>query len=286
MAAFLAVVREGSFGRAAASLMVSQPTVSERMARLERSVGTRLFTRSPRGVTLTASGERLVPYAERTARLLTEAAEAVRLDDQSPPVRIAVHVTFAHRAVPLVLSALGQRHRNIKVRDAHSDDIVTMLLDGVVDLGFVLPGAPPAGLRFVRLPADPVVAVCAPSHPLARRRSVPLHALAEHRIALNRWGSGAERFVAQLASAGVRDDHLTECSDAITAVRLARLHSHVALATRSIIDDDLAEGRVTRVALRPAPRWSVPLAFAYRTRDHTAPTITAVHDAVRAIAGR
>lgn len=284
MAMFLSVVKEGSFGRAAATLMVSQPAVSERMARLERALGTALFTRSTRGVTLTASGERLMPYAERTIRLLDEAAEVVRLADRPTPVRIAVHTTFAHRAVPIVFEAFDREHRNVKVRDAHSDEIVTMLLDGVIDIGFVLPGARPAGLQFERLPDDPIVAICAPSHPMAHRQAVTLKALAEHRVALNRWGSGADRFVEQLVAAGVPDEHLTECSDGVTAVRLARLHGHIALVTKSIAEEDLDAGRVAELALRPRPRWTVPLALAYRKADRATPTVTALQDALRGCA--
>lgn len=284
MAMFLSVVKEGSFGRAAATLMVSQPAVSERMARLERALGTAVFTRSTRGVTLTASGERLMPYAERTIRLLDEAAEVVRLADRPTPVRIAVHTTFAHRAVPIVFEAFDREHRNVKVRDAHSDEIVTMLLDGVIDIGFVLPGARPAGLQFERLPDDPIVAICAPSHPMAHRQAVTLKALAEHRVALNRWGSGADRFVEQLVAAGVPDEHLTECSDGATAVRLARLHGHIALVTKSIAEEDLDAGRVAELALRPRPRWTVPLALAYRKADRATPTVTALQDALRGCA--
>src|SRR5580704_10975182 len=120
MSTFLAVVRDGSFGRAAASLLVSQPTVSERVARLERAMGSTLFERGARGTTLTAAGYRLVPFAQRTLDLLREARGAVQSVDRQPALRLAVHVTFAHRAVPLVLAAIGPAERGITVRDAHS----------------------------------------------------------------------------------------------------------------------------------------------------------------------
>src|SRR4029079_16254148 len=103
MGVFLAVVREGSFGRAATTLLVSQPSVSERIVNLERVVGARLFDRSNRGATLTPAGRRLLPYAQRTVALVQEAAAAARSDDQPAQLRIAVHSTFSHRAIPLVL---------------------------------------------------------------------------------------------------------------------------------------------------------------------------------------
>ena len=105
MSVFLTVVREGSFGRAASALLLSQPSVSERIVGLERDLGARLFDRGSRGTTLTPAGERLLPYAHRTLALLEEAAGAVGAVDQPARLRVAVHSTFSHRAVPFVLTA-------------------------------------------------------------------------------------------------------------------------------------------------------------------------------------
>jgi DNA-binding transcriptional LysR family regulator len=81
--------------------------------------------------------------ADRIVGLMEEAVDAVQGTDQPPPFRVGVHSTFAYRAVPLVLSALANPTRGVRVRDAHSDEIIAMLLDGVLDAGFVLPGARP-----------------------------------------------------------------------------------------------------------------------------------------------
>ncbi len=221
LGAFLMVVRKRSFGRAASALLVSQPTVSERIARLERSVGAELFVRGPRGVSLTQAGDRLLPMANRIVGLMEEAMDAVHAADQLPPFRVGVHSTFAYRAVPLVLSALANPTRGLRVRDAHSDEIIAMLLDGVLDAGFVLPGARPPALSFVALPADPVVCVCAPTHELASSRSVPVRSALQHDMALNLWGTGSGEFealVTPVAGTGRR----VECSDAETPLQLAR----------------------------------------------------------------
>ena len=281
MGAFLAVVREGSFGRAATVLLVSQPSVSERMARLERAVGARLFDRGSRGTTLTAAGERLVPYAQRTLALLEEAGDAVRAVDRPARLRVTVHSTFSHRAVPFVLSALADVPRALKFRDAHSDEIVTMLLDGVTDVGFVLPSTPARGLRYIALPADPVICVCAPTNALARRRSVRLDALADAQLALNVWGTEAHKFVEQLERVGMPEWRRRECSDANTAIQLARHPDHVGMVTASAAADDLAAGALVRVPLQPSPRWTVPLAVAYHQRNRTDPAIVAIRAATR-----
>jgi DNA-binding transcriptional LysR family regulator len=182
--------------------------------------------------------------------------------------------------VPLVLDVVGEPRPKITVRDAHSDEVVAMLLDGVIDIGFVLPGARPPPLRFVALAPDPVVAVCSSADDLARAHRTPLAGLRGRPIALNRWGAGAEQFVDQLRAVGVTDDQFTECSDGITAMRLARDHGYLALVTQSLASDPIQAGELTRVKLSPSPQWSVPLAFAYRSADRHQPIIAALRDRI------
>ncbi len=102
-----------------------------------------------------------MPYAVRTVELLDDAVTTIGALDEAPRFRVAVHTTFAHRAVDIVLGSLEPLRRSIKLRDAHSDTIVAMLLDGACDIGFIVPGTRPPALRFVALPPDPVVAVVA-----------------------------------------------------------------------------------------------------------------------------
>jgi DNA-binding transcriptional LysR family regulator len=122
--------------------------------------------------------------------------------------------------------------------------------DGVVDVGFVLPETRPLPLRFVALSADPVVGACAPTHNLAGGGRVPLRALAGYRVALNRWGTGAAEFVAEFTAAGLPAAGLTDCCDALTALRLARDHDHVALAPESIAGEYFGSGELTPLDLR------------------------------------
>lgn len=281
MHVFLAVVREGSFGRAATTLLVSQPSVSERVVHLERTVGARLFDRSNRGATLTSAGQRFLPYAQRTVSLVQEAAQAARSADQPPQLRVTVHSTFSHRAIAFVLDALMGLPRALKFRDAHSDEIVAMLLDGVTDIGFVLPSTPARGLRYLALPADPVICLCAPTHALASKRTIGLDVLADHYVALNVWGTNAEKFVDQLERSGLPEWRRRDCSDANTAIRLARSHDHVAFVTASAAADDLTARTLIQLTVQPVPRWTVPLAVAYHERNHADPAVAAIRTATR-----
>ena len=108
-------------------------------------------------------------------------------------LRIAVHTTFAHRAVPIVLDALQGVECRIVVRDAHSEQIQEMLVDGAADVGFVLPAARPRKLTEIALRQDHVVCALAPTHALARRGPISIDELARVRLRGEPVGRGLER---------------------------------------------------------------------------------------------
>ena len=80
---FETVARLGSMNQAAAALHTVQSNVTARIEALEAKVDRPLFKRTNRGVSLTAAGRRLLPFATRVARLLKDAGTAAR-DDGTP----------------------------------------------------------------------------------------------------------------------------------------------------------------------------------------------------------
>src|SRR4051812_46332024 len=106
LATFAAVARLGGMGRAARALNTVQSDITQRVRRLEESLGVALFERSRSGASLTAAGRRLMPYAARVDALLEEAGRAVR-DDGAPRGMLAVgalETTAALRLSPLLAS--------------------------------------------------------------------------------------------------------------------------------------------------------------------------------------
>lgn len=277
---FLAVVRQNSFGRAATELTITQPAVSERVRHLERVIGTRLFERTTRGAALTPAGELLVPYAQRCVALADEAIEVTRQSEESPRLVIAVHSTFAMRVVPLVLGALAAAPHRVAVRDAHSHEVEALVLDGVADVGFAIPGRARRGLRRVALPPDPVGCFVAPDHELARTRRPPVHALRTALIAVNEWGDGAEPFLTRLHAGGVEAWRIRRCGDAATAVALARDHGHVAFVSASSASAELTVRRLRRVDLAALSSWVVRLELLHRAADRDSDTIQVIRGAL------
>jgi DNA-binding transcriptional LysR family regulator len=169
--AFVAVVDEAHFGRAAEALSVSQQAVSKRVARLEAELGARLLTRGANGVTLTAAGRRFLEPARRALAAGDLAAAAARHEERPLRVDVWGHLFAPMRTVQQALQYAPDLHVELGPgRDLPA--VIGALARGEIDagLGRVYPAG---GLddrlahRLVRL--EPVDAILGAGHVLANR---------------------------------------------------------------------------------------------------------------------
>jgi DNA-binding transcriptional LysR family regulator len=137
---FSTVARLGGITRAADELNTVQSNVTQRVKALEAEIGTALFERHSRGMTLTGAGRRLLPYAQRMAALSREAVLAAR-DDGEPkgPLSIGSMETTAAVRLPLLLAEFHRRFPVVRLtlRTATTADLVAAVLEGTLDGAFV-----------------------------------------------------------------------------------------------------------------------------------------------------
>jgi len=146
---FSTVARTGGITRAADELNTVQSNITHRVKALEAEIGTPLFERHSRGMTLTGAGRRLLPYAQRMAALSHEAVLAAR-DDGEPkgPLAIGSMETTAAVRLPSLLADFHRRFPAVRLtlRTAPTADLVTAVLDGTLDGAFVAGPIDHAGL--------------------------------------------------------------------------------------------------------------------------------------------
>jgi DNA-binding transcriptional LysR family regulator len=137
---FEAVARLGGMNRAAIALNTVQSNITARIKALEADIGCLLFERRPRGVALTAGGQRLLPYAERAMRLIADARCAAR-DDGSPRGLLTIgslETTAALRLTPLLAGyAAHYPDVDLVLRTGTTRELVAATLEQSVDGAFV-----------------------------------------------------------------------------------------------------------------------------------------------------
>jgi DNA-binding transcriptional LysR family regulator len=179
LAALQAVAEERSFGRAAARLGYTQSAVSQQIATLEKTVGTRLVERpgGPRPVSLTEAGDVLLRHAGGiVARLRAAQADLAALaDGAAGTLRVGTYQSAGARILPDVISRFKQAYPGVSVqlREGEDDDLAGLVEEGQLDLCFIAMPAPEGPFEAAELLRDPYVLIVQAGSPLARRDRPP-----------------------------------------------------------------------------------------------------------------
>lgn len=277
LSTFLAVAESGGVLPASRRLNLSQPAVSARIQQLEEALGTPLFLRSPRGMTPTPRGHRLLAYARRMAALLAEAAESVEAGDAAPvePLTLAASTTPAAHVLPGLLARYQQEGNSLAgfmLRVGNTEQVLGWVRDGTVPVAIV-EGQPKArGIHLELFRQDELLPVWAPATlPAAvaariagMRRPADL---ADLPLLWREEGSGTRRVVEVALEKARVPTHAWSgglqfggSTDAIKAATLAGLG--VAFLPRCAIAAELESG-----VLRPLPLKTlrIPRAFRWAT---------------------
>lgn len=168
---FLAVAREGSIRRAAASLGVNHSTVSRRIRQLEHGYGAQLFDPLPSGFSLTSTGEDVFELAREIELDMSVLAERLAGRDTqiSGTVRIAIGDNFVSRIAPL-LARMRAAYPAIQIQVAVSNQVVN-LSNREADIALRVSNLAPEPMVGKRL-ATMAMALYASRRYLARNRGV------------------------------------------------------------------------------------------------------------------
>ncbi|MCS5961577.1 LysR substrate-binding domain-containing protein [Klebsiella pneumoniae subsp. pneumoniae] len=169
---FVAVAQQGTLGRAAETLNLSQPALSKTFNELEQLTGTRLFERGRLGAQLTLVGEQFLTHAVKVLDALNSAGQALNRKEglNNDIVRIGALPTAALGILPTVIGQFHKQQKDITLQVATMNN--TMLLAGLksgeIDIGIGRMSDPElmSGLHYELLFLESLKLVVRPGHPL------------------------------------------------------------------------------------------------------------------------
>jgi DNA-binding transcriptional LysR family regulator len=161
---FVAVAEEMHFGRAAIRLHMTQPPLSQTIQALEAELGTQLFLRTKRSVTLTPAGTALLPEARRIllqAKILPDVVRRAATGE-SGRLSLAFVSTADYSILPPFLREFRERYPQVEIelREATSDVQLEDLSQGRIDAGLVIPPLPHKAkteLEYVPVLSEPLI---------------------------------------------------------------------------------------------------------------------------------
>lgn len=187
--AFVAVATELHFGRAAERLHVAAPTLSELIRRLERELGTPLFTRTTRRIAMTSAGAELLARAKVILDEVTAADAAVRrvAAGEAGMVRLGVTPPVASVLAPHLVGTFTAEAPYVTVNaqrmwlPAMTDALVSGRIDVAITCGLI---PAPEGIANEVFCAEPLLVGLRPGHRLAGQDTVALRDLAHDVLGL------------------------------------------------------------------------------------------------------
>ena len=256
----LAIAEEGTVTRAALRLHLSQSGLSHRLHGLEQRIGTELFRRQARRMTLTAAGEVIVRGARRLCLEFREFEETVGslIHGAKPILRLGTECYTSYHWLPALMGGMAGDMSDVDIRIVieATQRAKAALEAGEVDAAILQSSGVDPRVEYWPLFRDELQLVIGPSHRLAGRKYVQPADLGAETLLLHHVPSGkyavVEEFFAP-AKAYPRQLRQVLLTEAI--VEMVRAGMGVSVLSRWLIEPHLRERKLTAIGLGPRGVW-------------------------------
>ena len=246
---FREVAEAGNISLAAENLYLSQSAVSQSVKQLEQQLGTRLFLRSPRGVTLTEDGRLLFEYVRSAMGLLETGEDKLQQSRtlQAGTLVIGASDTVTSQFLLPHLDAFHRRHPNIHIRiiSGRSYKVLGLLRAGRVDIAFASAPGDADDLEHIPCFETHSCFVAAPDYPCDFTRAYTTEEIAAFPLILLEKKASSRTYLEKyFLQSGVRLTPEIELGARSLLVDLAKIGFGVAGVTREFVQGELAAGEI------------------------------------------
>lgn len=285
---FMALAESGHFTRAAERLGMSQSSLSAALGKLERVLGARLFDRHTRACRLTDAGTALLPAAQRLVADWDHLVADARDFGRFARGRVAIAAPNAQCALmlPPVIRRFRDSHPGVRVElhDVPEHEVHALVRGGTADLGIATQTDARSDLVATPLNADEFIAVMAPSHPVAARRTLEWAQVAREDVIGYLPGNPVRRLLEEkLAERGIVLNYTFEIALPWTMMGLAREGLGVAVVTMAL--RPLAQWHGLEVRTVGRPQFARTMTLLRAPGNSMSPAVGAFRDLLMSVAG-
>lgn len=273
----LAVMEEGSIGKAAQRLHISQPALTKSIQRLEEHLGVRLFDREARGMKPTFYAGSLRGYAKAACVGMAEAESQIASlrNGTEGIITVAGPPLIVTELLPDVLLRLSQERPKLQVHVvARNRELFTDLLEGRFNLvvAMLYDEIPKQGLSKQWLFDDRLVLVMRPDHPLAKRRKVKPGDLLEQKWVFadsDTWSHRRLQLYFEQAGLAVPRPRIASRNPAVLK-NIVMASDHIGMMSRLGVEKEIAKGLLKCIEI-DSPLMHRPIGIVRRENEPMSP---------------
>lgn len=281
---FLSVVNQGSFSGAAASLGLTQQTLSKSISNLESELGVRLFDRDTRNLDLTSHGELLLQYAKNIDA--EERQFRRHLDDilgiRSGHLRIGAGLTPGVHIIPEAVIRLKKKRKNLKITviEGMAINLMPRLLRGELDIvvGVIANPIKDTIIHTEPLYDESLCLLASSQHPLGAKKKVDLEETLNFPWLVGWTTGGLDQAVSDsFAAIGLSPPApKIETSSFTFARTMLMTTDYLAILPEHLFEMEVKTGALKALTLEVEPqRWKRPMAICYRRNSTRSPAALA-----------
>lgn len=288
--AFAQTARRGSFAAAARDLGGSPSTLAKSVARLEESLGLKLFHRTTRQVSLTPDGERLFRRCERVLAEMDDlqAEAAGTRAAVSGTLRLDAPLTYGRRVLMPLLAELVRRHPGLELDLRLQDNFADLVRDGL-DAAIRVGELRDSTLVARRIDWQDLLLVASPAYLKAHGRPHRIEDLPGHAAIVFRLPSSGRHRPWQLRNGRrtveLHPPHRTQVNDGEGMVAAAVLGLGLAQVPDNMVGDELARGTLVELLREHRPP-SMPISVVMPSARLMPPRVQALLDALEPLRER
>ncbi|MGD6830351.1 LysR family transcriptional regulator [Bacillus pumilus] len=257
---FLTVVECGSFTKAGEKLGLTQSGVSHNMAKLESELGIVLLHRNRNGLSLTDSGERVIPHIRQIihhASLLEQEAALIQ-GMEVGSIKIGTFSSFSSKMLPQLIHRFTKKYPNIQVElyEGGYEEIEEWIASGTIDVGFLT--QPSREFETIPLFQDELVVLMHEDHHFNTKKVIEVDSLHDESFIMPK--AGCDLLIKKLLrERGVKPHVLFEIGDNNTLISMVQEGLGVTFIPTLILPPQMSHTKV--IPLETSVYREINLAF-------------------------
>ena len=266
-----------SFTKAAQINGVTQSAVSQQISSLERLFKSQLIERSKKRFRLSREGQVLYDYSKQILQAYDSLDSQLKelKDLISGTIRVAtIYSIGLHDLPPYIKKYMKQYPTvNIHVEYRRANQVYEDVMSNIVDLGLIAYPVKDSKLEIVPLRKEPLVLICHPQHPFAKKESIRLKALAGQKIISFEPDTPTRKALDKiLREHGVEVHHVMEFDNVETVKRAVEIDAGISIVPEGTVIQELDKQTLASVVIEDGEFFR-PLAAIYKRNRVLSPAM-------------